>query len=173
MEFLEVVRVSSYHHPQVLQEAQICDVPLLFVLDHFSTFCNQSKQTLLYTLLDMCSNKNVQICIIGVDRDCCISELLEKRIQSRSDSLLCLTLRFSQRQILLSYPSITDLTQYVSSMLFLPGSDASTKRWNSAIKRIVLHDDFIRLLEEQSTICPLSYHILVLFNISFLNITWF
>ena len=94
MEFLEVVRVSFYPHPQVLQEAQICDVPLLFVLDHFSTFCNQSKQTLLYTLLDLCSNKNVQICIIGVDRDCCISELLEKRIQSRSDPLFCLTSDF-------------------------------------------------------------------------------
>lgn len=67
----------------MLQEAQICDVPLLFVLDHFSSFCHQSKQTLLYTLLDMCGNKNVQMGIVGIDRDCCITEQLEKRIQSR------------------------------------------------------------------------------------------
>ncbi|KAK8820428.1 hypothetical protein WA577_006491 [Blastocystis sp. JDR] len=116
MEFLELV----------LQEAQICDVPLLFVLNHFSSFCHQSKQTLLYTLLDLCSNKSVRICVVGLDRYCCITELLEKRIQSR----------FSQRQIILNYPSPTDIAQFVSATLFLPGTDAATKKWNSAVRRI-------------------------------------
>ncbi|CBK22728.2 uncharacterized protein [Blastocystis hominis] len=74
MEFLEIV----------LQETQICNVPLLIVLDHFSSFCHQTKQTLLYTLLDLCGSKNVQLCIIGIDCDCTITERLEKRIQSRS-----------------------------------------------------------------------------------------
>ena len=67
----------------MLQEAQICGVPLLFVLDHFSAFCHQSKQTLLYTLLDLCSSPDVKLCVIGIDRDCTITERLEKRIQSR------------------------------------------------------------------------------------------
>lgn len=56
MEFLEIV----------LQEAQICNVPLVFVLNHFSAFCHLSKQTLLYTLLDMCSNKRVQMCVLAL-----------------------------------------------------------------------------------------------------------
>ena len=139
MEFLEIV----------LQEAQICDVPLLFILDHFSSFCQKSKQTLLYTLLDMCSNKNVQMCVIGIDRDCAITELLEKRIQSR----------FSQKQIIVSYPSITDFIQFTSSLLFLQGSDSVTRKWNSMVKKVVLHKDFSRLIEEQSMVISLSYHI--------------
>ena len=139
MEFLEIV----------LQEAQICDVPLLFILDHFSSFCQKSKQTLLYTLLDMCSNKNVQMCVIGIDRDCAITELLEKRIQSR----------FSQKQIIVPYPSITHFIQFTSSLLFLQGSDSATRTWNSKVKEVVLHEDFSRLIEEQSMVIPLSYHI--------------
>ena len=131
----------------MLQEAQICDVPLLFVLNHFSSFCHQSKQTLLYTLLDMCGNKNVQMGIVGIDRDCCITEQLEKRIQSR----------FSQRQILLNYPSASDIVQFVSASLFLPGTDANTKKWNSAVRRIVLSPEFTSLVEEQSLLFPLSF----------------
>ena len=53
-----------------------------------------------------------------------------------------------------------DSVQYVSSTLFLPGSDRETKMWNSAVKKIVLHEDFTKLIEEQSLICPFSYHIL-------------
>ena len=143
----------------MLQEAQICDVPLLFVLSHFSSFCHQSKQTLLYTLLDLCSNKNVRICVVGMDRDCCITELLEKRIQSRSLRSPSLTRSFSQRQIILHYPSAADIAQFVSATLFLPGTDASTKKWNSAVRRIVLSPEFSALVEEQSLLVPLSFHI--------------
>lgn len=81
--------------------------------------------------------------------------------------------RFSQRQILLNYPSTSDLIQYVSSTLFLPGTDTITKRWNSSVKKIVLHKDFSRLLEEQSTICPLSYHILSIDGCWNLHDRWF
>lgn len=144
----------------MLQEAQICDVPLLFVLSHFSSFCHQSKQTLLYTLLDLCSNKNVRICIVGMDRDCCITELLEKRIQSRLSRASFLTCSFSQRQIIISYPSSSDIAQFVSATLFLPGTDTSTKKWNSAVRRIVLSPEFSTLVDEQSLLVPLSFHIL-------------
>lgn len=140
MEFLEIV----------LQEAQICNVPLVFVLNHFSAFCHLSKQTLLYTLLDMCSNKRVQMCVIGIDRDCSVTEQLEKRIQSR----------FSQKQIIVTYPSVTDFIQFTSSSLFLTGKDSRTRKWNSMVKMVVLHEDFSRLIEEQSTLIPISYHIL-------------
>lgn len=140
MEFLEIV----------LQEAQICNVPLVFVLNHFSAFCHLSKQTLLYTLLDMCSNKRVQMCVIGIDRDCSVTEQLEKRIQSR----------FSQKQIIVTYPSVTDFIQFTSSTLFLTGKDPCTRRWNSMVKKVVLHEDYSRLIEEQSILIPISYHIL-------------
>ena len=150
----------------MLQEAQICDVPLLFVLNHFSSFCHQSKQTLLYTLLDLCSNKNVRICIVGMDRDCCITELLEKRIQSRLSPAPFLTRSFSQRQIILSYPSSTDIAQFVSATLFLPGTDTSTKKWNSAVCRIVLSPEFSTLVEEQSLLVPLSFHILLFLTVN-------
>ena len=128
MEFLEIV----------LQEAQICDVPLLFILDHFSSFCHQSKQTLLYTLLDMCSNKRVQMCVIGVDSDCTLTERLEKRVQSR----------FSQKQIV----------QFMSMTLTLP-NDASSRKWNAAIKKVLQKKEFSSLITSQSSLIPLSYHI--------------
>ena len=139
MEFLEIV----------LQEAQICDVPLLFVLDHFSSFCHQSKQTLLYTLLDMCSNKRVQMCVIGVDSDCTLTERLEKRVQSR----------FSQKQIIVPYPSVSDLIQFMSLTLSLPDRDASTRKWNNAIKKVFQKKEFVSLITSQSSLLPLSYHI--------------
>ena len=141
MEFLEIV----------LQEAQICNVPLVFVLNHFSAFCHLSKQTLLYTLLDMCSNKRVQMCVIGIDRDCSVTEQLEKRIQSR----------FSQKQIIVTYPSVADFIQFTSSTLFLTGKDSRTRKWNSMVKMVVLDKDFSRLIEEQSALIPISYNILL------------
>ena len=68
--------------------------------------------------------------------------------------------RFSQRQILLNYPSASDIVQFVSASLFLPGTDANTKKWNSAVRRIVLSPEFTSLVEEQSLLFPLSFHIL-------------
>ena len=138
MEFLEIV----------LQEAQICDVPLLFILDHFSSFCHQSKQTLLYTLLDMCSNKRVQMCVIGVDSDCTLTERLEKRVQSR----------FSQKQIIVPYPSVSEIVQFMSMTLTLP-NDASSRKWNAAIKKVLQKKEFSSLITSQSSLIPLSYHI--------------
>ena len=138
MEFLEIV----------LQEAQICDVPLLFILEHFSSFCHQSKQTLLYTLLDMCSNKRVQMCVIGVDSDCTLTERLEKRVQSR----------FSQKQIIVPYPSVSEIVLFMSMTLTLP-NDASSRKWNAAIKKVLQKKEFSSLITSQSSLIPLSYHI--------------
>ena len=68
--------------------------------------------------------------------------------------------RFSQRQIVVNYPSASDVAQYAASTLFLPGHRQSTLKWNSAVKEIVLNREFYRLVEEQSVVYPLSFHIL-------------
>ena len=67
--------------------------------------------------------------------------------------------RFSQRQIVVNYPAASDVAQYAASTLFLPGHQQSTLKWNSAVKEIVLNREFYRLVEEQSVVFPLSFHI--------------
>lgn len=90
------------------------------------------------------------MCVIGIDRDCSVTEQLEKRIQSR----------FSQKQIIVTYPSVADFIQFTSSTLFLTGKDSRTRKWNSMVKMVVLDKDFSRLIEEQSALIPISYNIL-------------
>jgi hypothetical protein len=67
---------------------------------------------------------------------------------------------FSQRQIIVNYPSKESILLYASSSLFLPGNDIKTRKWNSAIKKIIEAEEFSSLVSEQSVIIPLSFHIL-------------
>ena len=86
--------------------------------------------------------------MIGVDSDCTLTERLEKRVQSR----------FSQKQIIVPYPSVSEIVLFMSMTLTLP-NDASSRKWNAAIKKVLQKKEFSSLITSQSSLIPLSYHI--------------
>lgn len=84
---------------------------MLLVIDEFDVFARGSRQTLLYTLLDLTQSHSAQFGIIGVSARLDVVELLEKRLRSR----------FSHRRVFLGPPgSEEECMQLVAQGLGLP-----------------------------------------------------
>lgn len=64
-------------------------MPLVFVIDEFEKFTVDSRQTLLYNLLDISQSSATPLCVVGLTTKITTKEALEKRVSSR----------FSQRVI--------------------------------------------------------------------------
>ena len=97
--------------------------PIIFILDHFETFCSHKNQTLLYNLFDVAQSRAVPITVLGISSSIDVTELLEKRVKSR----------FSHRHLYL-WP-INDIDAYITNMehvLTLSGAEFSN--WNSSVK---------------------------------------
>lgn len=75
-------------------EDKTSKVSIVFIIDEFDKFTNNSKQTLLYNLFDLCQTSSVPICVVGVSSKITVRESLEKRVRSR----------FSQRLIIINKP---------------------------------------------------------------------
>ena len=113
---------SFAHHLQllldVLREAKGVCVPIIFVLDEFQEFAKRSKQTLLYTLLDILQSGETQMAVVGLTGKIDVVESLEKRIQSR----------FSHRQIFVPPTSLEDKLEILKSRLTLRNELLSSDR---------------------------------------------
>ena len=57
--------------------------PIVFVLEEFDSFCSHKNQTLLYNLFDVAQSRAVPICVVGVSSQINVTELLDKRVNSR------------------------------------------------------------------------------------------
>ena len=105
--------LSFAHHLQllldVLREAKGVCVPMVFILDEFQEFATRSKQTLLYTLLDILQSGETQMAVVGLTEKIDVVESLEKRIQSR----------FSHRQIFIPPISFENKLDVIKSRLLL------------------------------------------------------
>ncbi|EOD23897.1 hypothetical protein EMIHUDRAFT_223086 [Emiliania huxleyi CCMP1516] len=85
--------------------------PVCFVLHNFEDFALRPKQTLLYSLFDLCQTDDAQMAVIGLTSRVDALDLLEKRVRSR----------FSGRQLALSYlPTVADATSLLRRALSEP-----------------------------------------------------
>ena len=50
--------------------------PIIFILDHFESFCSHKNQTLLYNLFDVAQSRAVPITVLGVSSSIDVTELL-------------------------------------------------------------------------------------------------
>ena len=57
--------------------------PIIFTLEEFDMFCSHRNQTLLYNLFDTAQSRAVPICVLGISCQIDVTELLEKRVNSR------------------------------------------------------------------------------------------
>ena len=78
--------------------------PIIFILDHFETFCSHKNQTLLYNLFDVAQSRAVPITVLGISSSIDVTELLEKRVKSR----------FSHRHLYI-WP-ISNMDNYIQNM---------------------------------------------------------
>ncbi|KAG5457630.1 MAG: origin recognition complex subunit 4 C-terminus-domain-containing protein, partial [Olpidium bornovanus] len=103
-------------------------VPVVFVLDEFDLFAEQPRQSLLYTLFDICQGEKSPIAVVGVTCRIDALELLEKRVKSR----------FSHRQIRLSPPaSFEDYkTVAVNAMTLRPQNEDDVEYFTEFNKRV-------------------------------------
>ena len=112
--------------------------PIIFILDHFETFCSHKNQTLLYNLFDVAQSRAVPITVLGVSSSIDVTELLEKRVKSR----------FSHRHLYL-WP-VKDLSPYMESMekvLHLPGSEFTS--WNTSVSSFVATKAVRKLVDQK------------------------
>ena len=112
--------------------------PIIFILDHFETFCSHKNQTLLYNLFDVAQSRAVPITVLGVSSSIDVTELLEKRVKSR----------FSHRHLYL-WP-VKDLAAYMESMekvLHLPGAEFTS--WNTSVSSFVATKAVRKLVDQK------------------------
>lgn len=117
-----------------LQAAKSQGIPVLLVIDEFDAFARQTKQTLLYNLLDMTQSSSVHFAVVGCTTRVDVVSLLEKRLRSR----------FSHRQIVLPHASAAAWLQAAATWAAMPSSPAQlgcrphaswaavARKWNHA-----------------------------------------
>jgi len=112
--------------------------PIVFILEEFDSFCSHKNQTLLYNLFDIAQSRAVPICVIGVSCQIDVTELLEKRVNSR----------FSHRHLnLMPSQEFEPFLQLATSLLLLePAVDHATA-WNRAIQTFMKSKDVVKFLE--------------------------
>ncbi|KAJ1462445.1 hypothetical protein M885DRAFT_505293 [Pelagophyceae sp. CCMP2097] len=75
---------ESLVRAELRRRRQTGAAPLLVVLSHFESFATRdTRQTLLYLLLDAIGDDGARIVIVGITADLHVLELLEKRVRSR------------------------------------------------------------------------------------------
>jgi len=140
-----------------LRSARARGSTVLLVLDEFDVFARQSKQTLLYHLLDLTQSQDARFGLVGLTSRLDVVDLLEKRLRSR----------FSHNQILLTHPSWDTCKQVFRDALALEGGGTARGKgrspatpipaqpermhaWNAAVDSITTSDpagSFAPLLE--------------------------
>ncbi|GME74263.1 unnamed protein product [[Candida] boidinii] len=96
-------------------------IPIIFIIEEFDRYTNNSKQTLLYNLFDVAQASSTSpISIIGVSTKTTVREQLEKRVKSR----------FSQRVIKLNkFNKLQDYYELVRRFLVLDDTKRELKKF--------------------------------------------
>jgi len=112
--------------------------PIIFILDHFESFCSHKNQTLLYNLFDVAQSRAVPITVLGVSSSIDVTELLEKRVKSR----------FSHRHLYI-WP-IDNIDQYIKTLdwlLKLKGDEF--KSWNSSVNSFLENKAVRKVIQQK------------------------
>lgn len=106
--------------------------PIIFILEEFDMFCSHRNQTLLYNLFDTAQSRAVPICVLGISCQIDVTELLEKRVNSR----------FSHRHINLML--LSDFAEYyklLPQLLQLDDEAQDSFSWNSTVETFLKKKD--------------------------------
>lgn len=116
--------------------------PIIFILEEFDMFCNHKNQTLLYNLFDIAQSQAVPICVIGISCQIDVTELLEKRVNSR----------FSHRYIhMRCYEQVEDYLSMLSALLKLDKQSGvhNYDIWNKNVDNFVSNPEIQNLIKEK------------------------
>ena len=112
--------------------------PIVFILDHFESFCSHKNQTLLYNLFDVAQSRAVPITVIGVSSSIDVTELLEKRVKSR----------FSHRHLYLwPVSKVEEYRAMVAWMLRLTGDQFTS--WNETVRKTLESQNVKKFIEQK------------------------
>jgi origin recognition complex subunit 4 len=112
--------------------------PIVFILEEFDSFCSHKNQTLLYNLFDIAQSRAVPICVIGVSCQIDVTELLEKRVNSR----------FSHRHLnLMPSQEFEPFLHLATGLLQLDPAVDHAAAWNRAIQTFMKSKDVVKFLE--------------------------
>ncbi len=101
--------------------------PVYIVIDGFDAFARRSKQTLLYSILDLTQSPDVHLAVVGTSTRTDALDLLEKRVKSR----------FSSRQLVLPPPPLPALAALLRAALRAPpgaAPPAFSAAWDAAVE---------------------------------------
>ena len=114
--------------------------PIIFVLEEFDSFCAHKNQTLLYNLFDIAQSRAVPICVIGISCYNDVTELLEKRVNSR----------FSHRHLnLMPCQEFGPFLDLATRLLLLEPATSRHSAWNQMVESFMKNKD-VRTFFESS-----------------------
>jgi len=113
--------------------------PIVFVLEEFDMFCSHKNQSLLYNLFDTAQSRAVPICVIGVSCQIDVTELLEKRVNSR----------FSHRQVnLMPFQQFEDYLEVARALLKL-GDSPEASAWDHMVDKFLKNKEVLKFIENE------------------------
>ncbi|KAK8792782.1 hypothetical protein WA158_004946 [Blastocystis sp. Blastoise] len=153
-----------------LEFAALCGYPLLIVLDDFPSFCDRKKQTLLYSLMDLCGQPNVKITVVCINNEPSSIQKFEKRITSR----------FSQKQIICIPPTFNSIYTYFQKIMVLKPSEidsdvlpslSNLTQYNTYMENLIKNKTISNYLEQllSTSVIPITISILIIYILLFLN----
>jgi origin recognition complex subunit 4 len=116
--------------------------PIIFILEEFDSFCSHKNQTLLYNLFDIAQSQAVPICVIGISCQIDVTELLEKRVNSR----------FSHRHLnLMPSQEFAVFADLATKLLLLEPSSSGDDHsaWNKMVKTFMSFQDVRTYFEKK------------------------
>jgi len=105
--------VNQQFFQRTLQDLYREGATVVIVLEQFEAFARQSRQSMLYNILDLTQHQDTRMAVICITRQINSAQRLEKRIRSRFDL---------SRQIILSRtaPDVDVLTNILKARLTIP-----------------------------------------------------
>ena len=105
--------VNQQFFQRTLQDLYREGATVIIVLEQFEAFARQSRQSMLYNILDLTQHQDTRMAVICITRQINSAQRLEKRIRSRFDL---------SRQIILSRtsPSVDVLEKILKARLTIP-----------------------------------------------------
>ncbi|KAH9056169.1 hypothetical protein Ae201684P_021906 [Aphanomyces euteiches] len=85
---------------QLLLEKALAKEAVVFIVDDFDAFVGESKQLLLYNLLDWMQSKDVRIALLGISCNFNVLAQFEKRVKSRFSNIQVVVPRHPLKAIL-------------------------------------------------------------------------
>ncbi|KAG9406884.1 origin recognition complex subunit 4 [Aphanomyces cochlioides] len=124
---------------QLLLERALAKEAVVFIVDDFDAFVGESKQLLLYNLLDWMQSKDVRIALLGISCNFNVLAQFEKRVKSRFSNIQVVVPRHPLKAFLQLLWNAFQLPRDNWPSQILAPTDTYFDKWESSLHHVLFN----------------------------------